>query len=151
MRAARAVLAEPPYDPTAERVLGRALEDPSWTVRAASAGALGSRRVQGAADKLRDLLQDKEQHFEVRRAAATAVANLCDADSLDPLTKAALKLADPLATVEDRAVGESALRGLARLAPKNLESRLKPLLASPMAPAARRALVDAAQSSACTH
>ena len=150
-RAAGDALAVLPSEPTGDAALRRALEDSSWTVRAASAGALGSRRVQGAADKLRDLLQDKEQHFEVRRAAATAVANLCDADSLDPLTKAALKLADPLATVEDRAVGESALRGLARLAPKNLESRLKPLLASPMAPAARRALVDAAQSSACTH
>lgn len=136
-------------EPAGDAALARALDDEAWMVRAAAAGALGNRRVHSASEKLRELLQDREQHFEVRRAAATALAALCDKPSVDALTKSAQKLADPLATTEERAVGEAALRGLSRLAPTDLPARLKSLLASPMAPVAKRALVDAAQSTAC--
>ncbi|MFZ5895967.1 MAG: HEAT repeat domain-containing protein [Myxococcota bacterium] len=148
-RAAGDALAALPPEPNGDAALSKALGDSAWMVRAAAATALGARGVKRAAPELRELLADKEQHYEVRRAAATGVAALCDADSLDALTKAAQKLADPLASVEERAVGESALRGLARIAPRDLEQRLKPLQSSPMAPAAKRALSDAAQSKAC--
>jgi HEAT repeat protein/methylmalonyl-CoA mutase cobalamin-binding subunit len=148
-RAAAEALATLPSEPNGDAALERALSDSAWMVRASAATALGARRVAKVAPKLRELFGDKEQHFEVRRAAATALAGLCDVDSVDAGTKTAQKHADPLASVEERAVGESALRGLARIAPKDLEARLKPLLASPMAPAAKRALTDAARSRAC--
>ncbi|MGC4091842.1 MAG: HEAT repeat domain-containing protein [Polyangiaceae bacterium] len=149
-RAAGDALGALPAEPSGDQALLKSLlEDDSPMVRAAAAGALGSRRVVAAASALRDLLKSTEQHFEVRRAAATAVAQLCDVESLEPLTKAARKLADPLATLEERAVGEAALRSLAQLAPKDLGDRVKPLLSTPAAPAAQRALADAAQAKSC--
>jgi len=148
-RAAGVALGAMPPEPNGDAALLASLEDTAAMVRAASATALGARRVLRAAPRLRELLADKQQHFEVQRAAAGALAVLCDAESLELLTKSAQKLSDPLASVEERAVGESALHGLARLSPKDLEQRLKPLLASPMAPAAKRALADAARSNAC--
>ncbi len=148
-RAAAEALAALPPEPKGDAALLAALADEAWGVRAAAAAALGARHVARAVDGLRRHFVDAEEHFEVRRSAAAALAALCDQASLDALTKSANKLTDPLATVEERAVAESALRALSALAPPDLPARLKALLASSSAPAAQRAIADSAKVKAC--
>ena len=147
-RAAAVGLGSLPDDPRSRATLLAALEDPAPWVRAAAAESLGLRRSPGAADPLRDLLDDREQPVEVRRAVALSLGALCDAKSLDLLDKLARRLADPLSSVEDRAIGEASLYALVRIHPADLEQRLAPLAKGNTARAVARA--KARVGSGCT-
>ncbi len=126
-RAAADAFAALPAEPSGDAALLAALGDETASVRAATASALGARRVVSATKPLRKRLEDTEERFDVRRAAASSLAQLCDQDSVGALTDLTKRLSDPMATVEQRALGEAALQALVVLAPSDLASRLAPL------------------------
>lgn len=130
-RAAASSLGVLPDDAASRTSLLEALEDPAPWVRAAAAESLGLRRSPGAAPKLRDMLDDREEPVEVRRAAALSLGALCDAGSVDLLDKLSRRIADPMSSADDRALGEAALYGLLRIHPADLEQRLAPLAKAP--------------------
>jgi HEAT repeat protein len=138
-RAAASSLGAMPDDAASRKVLIDALDDPAPWVRAAVAESLGLRRSPGAAPKLRDKLDDREEPVEVRRAAALSLGALCDAESVDLLDKLGRRIADPMSSAEDRAIGEAALYGLLQLHPPDLDKRLEPLLKTPAARTVQRA------------
>jgi len=144
--AAAEAFAALPSEPSGNTALLDALDDASPAVRSAVSTALGTRRVGEAKEPLRERLEDDQERFDVRRAAAAALASLCDQDSVDTLTKLARKLSDPMATAEQRALGEAALQALAALAPSDLKKRLEPLRTSRAAKAAEAAERDAQKS-----
>jgi HEAT repeat protein len=126
-RMAAAGLGALPPEPKGDRALAEALEDEAPWVRASAAEALGARRVASAAEALRERLEDHEERFEVRRAAAAALGTLCDRDSVDVLTTLIRRVTDPLATAEERALGEVSMDALARIRPPDLDARFAPL------------------------
>jgi len=141
--AAALALAEFASDPRVDATLGEALEDDAWVVRRDAAVALGKRGARAQAEPLRDRLEDRDERFEVRVAAARSLGEVCDRDSAGVLTKYAERLSDPLASNELRSVAYAALGALARLGVPDLKSRLESLL-SPEAPAGARAAAQGA-------
>jgi HEAT repeat protein len=121
-------LAEYGADASSDRALVSALEDEAWLVRRDVALALGRRKVRSATEGLTARLDDDQERFEVRVAAAKALGESCDAAAADMLAKHALRLQDPLATNEARAIGLAALGSLANLGTPDLRQRLAPLL-----------------------
>jgi HEAT repeat protein len=115
-------------DPASRATLLEALEDPAPWVRAAAAESLGLRRSPGASEPLRERLEDREERVEVRRAAALSLGALCDAASVDLLEKLGKRIADPISSAEDRAIGEASLYALIQIHPADLERRLAPLM-----------------------
>lgn len=148
-RAAAEALSALPAEAQGDAALLDALSDDAPWVRAAVAEALGARRVARAAPELRERLEDREERFEVRRAAVSALSALCDQKSVDTLTTLVKRLGDPMATVEERAIGEAALRALAVIGPSDLPSRLQPLAKTRAAPAVKRALALATSNASC--
>jgi HEAT repeat protein len=126
--------------------LDRALEDPSYHVRAPAVAALGERRARSFAARVRERLEDKEEITEVRGSAALALGLMCDSESVELLTGYAKKLADPLLSAEERAISSVALGALSRIHPPDLARRLRPLLGKDVAPLARAAAQAALRS-----
>jgi HEAT repeat protein len=143
-RASAKALGALPAEARGNEALSDALSDEAPSVRAASAESLGARRVTAAAEALRDRLEDPREHFEVRRASAAALGALCDRDSTDTLWKLVRRVDDPMATVEERALGEASLAALARIAPPDLEEKLDPLRRGQARKAVERALARTA-------
>jgi HEAT repeat protein len=112
-------------------------------VRAPVVIALGQRGARGHADKVRKRFDDRDEAIEVRVAAVTALAAMCDTDSVDVLTRHAKKLADPTLIGDARLLSSAALAALGSLRPPDLAKRLEPLLApgvpTPVQQAARAA------------
>jgi HEAT repeat protein len=148
-RAAADALAALPAEPKGDEALLDALSDEAPWVRASVATALGVRRVSRAAPALRERLEDKQERFEVRRASVSALAALCDQQSVGALSDLAKRLADPMATVEERAIGEASLQGLALIGPSDLATRLAPLKGTRAEPAVKHARESAAHSKTC--
>ncbi len=147
--AAATALGALPADAKADEALLSSLSDEAPSVRAAVAQALGARGVVKASAELRERLQDVEERSEVRRAAAQALGALCDAESLDALTKLALRVADPLATADERALGQAALQSLLALGPADLAQRLAPLGKAKNGSALRALLAKAGSAKRC--
>jgi HEAT repeat protein len=145
-RAAAAALGALPAEPRGDQALLDALADDAPAVRGEAAESLGLRRVVRAAPALRDHLEDPEEKFEVRRAAASALGALCDRESVDDLWKLVRRVDDPLATVEERALGEASLAAVVRISPPDLASQLEPLRRGQARKAVERALARSAQS-----
>lgn len=148
-RSAAVALGQLPTGGVGNADLKDALEDESPSVREAVAASLGARRVTDALPELRERLEDSAERFGVRAASAQALGALCDGDSADRLFDLARRLGDPMASLEDRALGEAALRALVRIHPPDLESRLSPLRRSHAARAVQRALVNARRLGQC--
>jgi hypothetical protein len=79
----------------------------------------------------------------------SALSALCDQKSVDTLTTLVKRLSDPMATVEERAIGEAALQALAMIGPSDLAARLAPLAKTRAAPAVTRALALAKTNASC--
>lgn len=124
--------------------LGGALDDSSARVRGSVVLALAHRRATSWREAIRKRLDDVHEDHDVRAEAATALGNLCDAESAERLTRLARKLAASDADPETQQIGLGALVGLAALHPRDLPSRLAPLLAAGSPPfvqaGAKRAL-----------
>lgn len=149
-RAAAWALGSLPGEAAGEAALTAALhEDGSPGVRSAAAESLGRRGAVAALPELRERFDDDEERFEVRARAATALGLLCDVPSSGRLSRWAERLQDPLATSEERVLGEAALAALASLAPADLAQRVAPLAKGPHSKAAQRALI-AARTSPCS-
>jgi hypothetical protein len=98
---------------------------------------VATRRQLGLLPKLRELAADQQEHKDVRRVAVAALGSLCDRESLDLLTELAARRADPMVDVAGRSLATRALAALAQIGPKDLRTRLGPLLAKGAAPGAR--------------
>jgi len=128
-RAAARALAELSGNPSVDGDLGDALLDDSPEVRREVLRAIGLRHAASQVDKVRDRFQDAGEVDSVRAAAAIALGKLCDAASVDALTKRAVKLATPMADEADRMIGRGALTALSNIAPADLKARLQPFFA----------------------
>jgi HEAT repeat protein len=117
-----------PADGTLDAKLGAALDDESPLVRGSVITSLGMRRVRSYAKPIRERFEDPEERREVRTAAALALGAFCDTESVEPLTKAALKVVDPMAEGDQRAIGLAAVAALARISPPDIRKRFAPLL-----------------------
>jgi hypothetical protein len=102
--------------------------DPAPTVRAPVVLALGERKAIRHAEAVRVVLEEKDEPIEVRVSAALALGLMCDTNAVDILTDHALKLRDPMANADARALGPVALGALSRIKPPDLAKRLEPLL-----------------------
>jgi HEAT repeat protein len=121
--------------------LSEALADTSPHVRRELVLALGARGARAHDGAVLERVEDRDEAPEVRAAAARVLGELCSDDGLGTLTKHARKLADRFASTEQRALSVAALGSLSRIGPKDLKSRLAPLLdeeAPPVAQAAAR-------------
>jgi hypothetical protein len=128
--AARATTAfEPRVDQTTlERTLARRLrKDAHPSVRAAVARALGGRSGEHSRKALRRAFEKDESH-EVRAEAALALGDLCDTESLAPLTAAVRELSRGPVGDGPIVVGLAAVSALAKMAPADLDKRVKPAL-----------------------
>lgn len=126
--AAAQALAKLAPAPTVDQALAEsAQEDPSPHVRRPALLALGERRALGQANMVRQQLSDSDEDPTVRSAAALALGMMCHADSVDALTKYALKLGDPNADEAAREIARGALTALSFMQPKDLAKRLAPL------------------------
>jgi HEAT repeat protein len=118
--------------------LGGVLHDGSTQVRGAAIVALMRRRASSWRGGMRERLDDPNEDGDVRAAAASALGAVCDASSADRLTELARAMLTQPADEDAQKLGLGALFGLAALQPKDLRSRIAPLLA-PSAPANIRA------------
>ncbi|MEY4544044.1 MAG: hypothetical protein RL685_239 [Pseudomonadota bacterium] len=107
-----------------DAALAGGLQDSSELVRAAVLRALGRRGARAYVPALRERLDDDEELASVRAAAAQALAELCDVESLPTLTEAAQLLLGERSDVDDMLVGSAAIAALGRLHPPDLEQRL---------------------------
>ena len=133
-----AVLAKAPAAASIDDALARALGDGSVGVRGAAVVGLARHRSAAHKAQIRARLDDADEDTDVRSAAAQALGAVCDAGSADRLTELARVLVAPSTGEEKEAVAMGALVGLAALQPKDLKSRLAPLLV-PSAPSHVRA------------
>lgn len=143
--AAESLASQSPSD-SADRALIGALDDDSWQVKSAAAEAIGARRAVIAGEPLLDRFTDRKERYEVRVAAARALGDICYDRALDDLTDAAKKLRSPSPDPQDRAVAAGALGALARLHPRDLASRLEPLLGGKDTPMGTKEAARAALS-----
>ncbi len=116
--------------------------DTAFHVRGAAITALGSHKARGHSKRVIETLENKEEHPDVRIAAAHALGDMCDAGALDALTSAARKSVSPVASLEDLTIASAALGALGAIHPRDLPARLEPLLA----PDARAEMRRAAQA-----
>lgn len=128
----------------ADEALVAALADDSPLVRRPVLFALAQRNARSALEAVRDRLDDGEEDAHVRAAAATALATLCDYESVDQLTEYAESMTTLTGTESERIVARASLAALGRLQPKDLEARLTPFFGKDVprasAAAARSAL-----------
>jgi hypothetical protein len=127
--AAAATLASFAPDATVDAALEVALADRAPTVRGAVISALAAHGDARATKGIRERLADEHETLEVRLAAASALAALCDRESLELLTKLARRAPLSMASDEDIQIGFAAAEALGRLHPPDLADRLAPLAA----------------------
>jgi HEAT repeat protein len=125
--AAAAALGAGSSAPGSEAALLTATKDDSSLVRIAALRALGQRKSDDARDRVRAVADEPNETVSVRVAAITTLGQLCDADSLDLLTKLAGRVAAPQLPY-DRPLGMAALTALGRIHPADLAARIAPLL-----------------------
>ncbi|MBN4059266.1 HEAT repeat domain-containing protein, partial [Endomicrobium sp. AH-315-J14] len=104
-----------------------ALEDDSARVRRSVLAALGKRANPATAEAVRAVADQARENTSVRIAAIEAVGSLCDREALDILTKLARR-AGVAQLPYDRPLGLAALRALGRIRPRDLRTRIAPLL-----------------------
>jgi HEAT repeat protein len=138
-----------PESAPAERALLKATGDPSPMVREQVARALVRYPGQQASSLLLAHLESRDESAEVRATSANALAQLCERRAEDPLTRLALDLGDPMLEAERRQLSLAALAALGRLAPKDLQSRIAPLLAKDATRRAAELALRTARNARC--
>jgi hypothetical protein len=138
-----------PADGETDRALATALRDASPDVRSQALEGLGAHKATAHADAVRERQDDGDESLEVRAGAILALAEMCDARSLDAWTKLARAARSPLDD-RDRRLGSAAIAALGLLHPADLATRLAPLMEKDTPPAAREmAKAAAAQQGGC--
>jgi HEAT repeat protein len=148
--AAAATLGALAPGPDIDAALASAVKsDASYRVRAASIAALGVHKARAHAPRLVASLENKEEHHDVRIAAAHALGGMCEVSGVDALTSAARMSVSPIASLEDLTVATAALRALSAIHPRDLKSRLEPLLSSERAETKRAAEAAITDKATC--
>jgi HEAT repeat protein len=132
-------LAGAPSGGAPDQALAKALEDDAWLVRREALGALGRRRARAHVGAVIERLEDKEERFDVRVAAARSLGLLCDPAAVGPLAKQLAPLADPYGSSEARGIAVAALGALRDIGPKDFKELIAPLYAEGAPPVARAA------------
>ncbi len=122
-----------------DATLAKALEDDAWLVRREALGALGRRGARAHTEAIIERLEDKEERFDVRIAAARALGLLCDPAAVGPLSKQLAPLADPYGSLEARGIAVAALAALRDIGPADFKNRISSLYAKDAPPVARAA------------
>ena len=134
-----ASLAGAPRGEAPDKALAKALEDDAWLVRREALGALGRRGARAHTAAVIARLEDKDERFDVRVAAARSLGLLCDPAAVDPLAKQLAPLADPYGSSEARGIAVAALGALRDIGPKDFKERIAALYAEGAPPVARAA------------
>ncbi len=147
----RALAPSPPSRLSApiDAALAAALTDASPDVRGRAADALGEHHATAHTAAVRELADKGGETLEVRARAISALGALCDASSLDMLTKLAQRARASPSTTSGRVLGAAAIGALGALHPADLDARLAPLLAKD-APGPLREMARAAKNTPST-
>jgi HEAT repeat protein len=137
--ASAASLGGAPRGGDADKALGRAIDDEAWLVRREALGAIGRRGARAHTEAVIARLEDKEERYDVRVAAARSLGLLCDPAAVGPLTSQLAPLADPYGSLEARGLAVAALAALRDIGPKDFKDRIKSLYAKDAPPVARAA------------
>ena len=137
-QAVRVLGKAPPASKGVDEALGTSLRDGAWNVRLGGVVAVTFRRTPHMSPAIRERLDDKREHYEVRAAAAIALGTLCDASSIDRLTELARQYGAPGVPEDEQSVAHGALLGLAALQPRDLKDRIGSLLGAPSSPNVRQ-------------
>jgi HEAT repeat protein len=130
--------------PASERVfdvLVDASDDDSADVRRPALLSLGLMGAHSRVEVVRDGFEDEDPY--VAAAAAASLAQLCDQQMVEEMTKRAHKLASLTSSEQDGIVGRASVAALGRLNPPDLAQRLAPLR-DPRIPLMNRAAAEAA-------
>jgi HEAT repeat protein len=127
----------------ADTALGKALGDEAWLVRREVLGALGRRGARVHTEAIIERLEDKEERFDVRVAAARSLGLLCNPAAVGPLSRQLAPLADPYGSLEARGIAVAALAALRDIGPPDFKKRIS-VLYDKDAPAVARAAAEAA-------
>ena len=153
VRAATAAsLGGAPRGVAADAALAEALTDEAWLVRRDALGALGRRGARAHTPAVIERLEDKEERFDVRVAAARSLGLLCDPTAVGPLSQQLKPLADPFGSLEARGIAVAALAALRDIGPRDFKSRISVLYdkdAPPVARAAAEAALSAPSRGRC--
>ena len=122
-----------PASAALDAALGAALKDLYPEVRGRAIDALGAHKALAYAAPLRERAMVAEESLDLRARAVLALAEMCDAGSLDLWTKLAENAVKPH-DERDRRLGGAAVTALARFHPADLAQRLAPLLAKDAPP-----------------
>jgi HEAT repeat protein len=125
--AAAAALGGMPRSKATDEALVAAIDDSSPIVRRSALRAIGRRGQSEAGSRVHDVADDARQTIDTRTAAIAALGELCRHDSIDLLTKLALR-AGFQQLPYDEPLGMAALDALGNLHPPDLRERLAPLL-----------------------
>jgi hypothetical protein len=129
---------------TIDRALAeRAENDESPDVRRPALLGLGSRNARAEVETVRNRLDDDDEDPYVRAAAAASLGMLCDASSLDDLTRHARAISRLNGDEAQQVIGRAALSALGRIAPSDLKQRLR-AFDDPEAPPWAKQAADAA-------
>lgn len=121
----------------------RAANDVSADVRRPALLGLGSRDARAHVEVVRERLDDDEDAY-VRAAAAASLGMLCDVESLDVLTRHARVVSRLTGQEDQQILGRAALQALGRIAPSDLDERLRVFEGPEVPPWAKQA-ADAAR------
>ncbi len=150
--ASAASLGGAPRGVAADAALAEALTDEAWLVRRDALGALGRRGARAHTPAVIERLEDKEERFDVRVAAARSLGLLCDPTAVGPLSQQLKPLADPFGSLEVRGIAVAALAALRDIGPRDFKSRISVLYdkdAPPVARAAAEAALSAPSRGRC--
>jgi HEAT repeat protein len=126
-----------------DRALVAALKDPAPTVRVAAIDALAAHRAAAFAPDLRARLDDEAETLDVRVAATRALGATCDAASLERLSDLAGKVASPIASEVEVALGLAAIDAIGAMHPADIARRLSAVTAPGVSASVRRRAHDA--------
>jgi HEAT repeat protein len=126
-----------------DRSLAAALKDPSPLVRVAAIDALAAHRAATFAPDLRARLDDEGEGIDVRVAATRALGATCDAASLGRLSDLAGKVASPIASDVEVALGLAAIDAIGAMHPADIARRLSAVTAPGVSASVRRRAHDA--------
>jgi HEAT repeat protein len=112
-----------PADRHVDGRLAAALTDASPTVRGEAVESLGRHRAVAQREPILKLVHSNREIVDVRAKAVIALGAMCDARSLEELTKLASRLASPANEVDQR-LGVAALTALSMLHPADLDKRI---------------------------
>jgi HEAT repeat protein len=126
-----------------DRALAASLKDPAARVRVSAIESLGAHRAASFAPDLRARLDDDAEQIDVRVSATRSLGAMCDAASLGRLSDLAAKVASPIASDVEVALGLAAIDAIGAMHPADIARRLSSVTAPHVSASVRRHALDA--------